>query len=115
MPQSRRNILAKSKIEAYIGFCIRSGAISLGSGAISALRGGVHLIIMDGGSAKNSQRLALKFKNRFSCPLVICKTGFEDAVNKAGCKIAAVKNKELAKAILNCLDDNYELYAGGEF
>ncbi len=71
------------------------------------------MIILDGTAAKNSQRLALKFKNRFSCPLVICKTGFEDAVNKGGAKIAAILNKELAKAILNNLDDNYELYVGG--
>ncbi len=105
--------MVKSKIESYIGFAVKSREISLGSGAISTLRGGVRLIILDGTAAKNSQRLALKFKNRFSCPLVICKTGFEDAVNKGGAKIAAILNKELAKAILNNLDDNYELYVGG--
>lgn len=105
--------MAKSKIETYIGFCVKSREIAIGSGAVSTLRGGVRLIILDGTAAKNSKRLALKFKNRFSCPLIICKSGFEDAVNKSGAKLAAVLNKELAKAILNNLDDNYELYAGG--
>ena len=56
--------MVNGKIEAYIGFCIKSGKISLGSGAISTLRGGVYLIIADGTAAKNSKRLALKFKNR---------------------------------------------------
>lgn len=87
----------------------------MGSGAISTLHGGVYLLIMDGGSAKNSVRLALKFRRRFNCPLIVCKSGFEDAVNKPGCKIAAIKDKRFAKAILESIDGNYELYAeGGE-
>ena len=92
--------MVNGKIEAYIGFCIKSGKISLGSGAISTLRGGVYLIIADGTAAKNSKRLALKFKNRFNCPLLICGHGFENAVNRAGCKIAAVRDENLAKAII---------------
>lgn len=105
--------MANGKIEAYIGFCIKSGKISLGSGAISTLRGGVYLIIADGTAAQNSKRLALKFKNRFNCPLLICGQGFENAVNRAGCKIAAVRDENLAKAILQTNDGNYELYCGG--
>lgn len=101
--------MAGSKIETFIGFCIKSGKISLGSGAISVLRGKVYLIIVDGRSAKNSRRLALKFKNRFSCPLLVCKEGFERAVNKEGCKIAAIRDENLAKAILDNADDSFEL------
>ena len=101
--------MAKSKIETFIGFCIKSRKISLGSGAISTLRGGVYLIIMDGTSAKNSVRLAQKFKNRFHCPLLVCNEGFEDAVNKVGCKIAAICDKQLASAILECDEENYRL------
>ena len=105
--------MAKGKIETYIGFCIKSGKITRCSGAISTLRKGVYLLIMDGGAAKNTQKLALKFKNAFSCPLLICKQDFEQAVNKDGCNIAAIRDSELAKAILSVKDDNYELYFGG--
>lgn len=105
--------MSKNKIDAYIGFCIKSGKIAIGAGAISTLRGGVKLLILDGNSAKNSKRLALKFKNRFNCPLVICKNDFETKVNKEGAKIAALKDEQLSNAILSSLDDNYELYAGG--
>ncbi|MBD5584560.1 MAG: hypothetical protein HDQ88_05715 [Clostridia bacterium] len=105
--------MANSKIETFIGFCIKSSKITYGSGAIATLRQGVQLIILDGASAKNSKRLALKYANRFSCPLLICKTEFERIVNKEGCKLCAVRDGELAKAILANLDDNYELYAGG--
>jgi len=105
--------LESGKIETYIGFCLKCGKISLGSGAISTLRKDVYLLIVDGAAAKNSKRLAFKFKNRFNCPLLICKQGFERAVNRAGCKIAAIREENLAKAILQTKDDNYELYCGG--
>ena len=106
--------MANGKIETYIGFCIKSRKIALGSGAIDILKNGVFLILTDGTSAKNTKKLALKFKNRFSCPLVVCKSGFEKAVNKQGCKIAAIRDNELSKAILQTLDGNYELYSGGD-
>lgn len=106
--------MANGRIETFIGFSIKSGKISLGSGAIGTLRGGVYLLILDGAAAKNSRRLALKYKNRFSCPLLICDGGFEDAVNKVGCKMAAIRDRELAKAILQSQQNNYRLYAGGD-
>jgi len=101
--------LANSKVEAYIGFCIKSGKIAVGSGAINTLKGGVKLLILDGTAAKNSKRLALKFKNRFNCPLIVCKSDFARVVNREGAKIAALKDEELSKAILQNLDDNYEI------
>ncbi|MDE7082298.1 MAG: hypothetical protein K2O89_01165 [Clostridia bacterium] len=105
--------MANSKIDTYIGFCIKSGKISIGSGAIATLKGGVKLLVLDGTAAKNSKRLALKFKNRFNCPLIICKSGFERVVNREGAKIAAIRDEELSKAILQNSDDNYELYTEG--
>lgn len=107
--------MAKSRVETFIGFAIKSRKIALGSGAISTLRGGVYLIIVDGTAAKNTQKLSIKFKDKFSCPLIVCKSNFEDAVNKVGCKIAALRDRELSKAILDSQDDNYELYSGGNF
>ena len=107
--------MAQSKVKTYIGFCIKSRKIALGAGAIDTLKGGVYLLIVDGAAAKNSQRLALKYKNRFSCPLLICKENFEEVVNKPLCRIAAVKDKNLADAILKSGDSSFELYTeGGE-
>ena len=105
--------MAKEKADTFIGFCVRARKITLGSGAIGTLRGGVHLIIVCSSAAKNTFRLALKYKNRFSCPLMICRCGLENAVNKPGCKIAAVKDKNLAKAIIANACEEYEIYAGG--
>lgn len=104
-----------SKVNSYIGFCIKAGKITLGSSAIGTLKGGVYLLISDGKSAKNSIRYALKYKNKFKCPLLICKNNFEEIVNKPLCRLAAIRDENLAEAILKSCDSGYELYTeGGE-
>ena len=105
--------MAKDKVNTYIGFCIKARKIVLGSGSRGGQRGGVYLIIVCSSAAKNTFKLALKFKNRFSCPLMICRCGLENAVNREGCKIAAVKDKSLANAIIANACEEYEIYAGG--
>lgn len=107
--------MAKSKVESFVGFCFKAGKITLGSGAIDTLKGGVFLLILDGKAAKNSLRYAIKYKNRFNCPLVIYNGNFEELVNKPLCRLAAVRDKNLADAILNSGDISCELYTeGGE-
>ena len=99
------------KVETYIGFCLRARKIALGAGAIDVQKKGVYLIIVCSTASENTFKLALKYKNRFSCPLIICKTGLENAVHKASCKIVAIKDYQLADAIVKNTDEDYELYA----
>ena len=101
--------MVQSKVRSYIGFCFKSGKITLGSSAIGILKGGVYLLILDGKAAKNSLRYALKYKNRFNCPLLICNDNFEHLVGKPLCRLAAIRDRNLADAILNSGDSGYEL------
>lgn len=103
----------KSKAESYIGFCLRARKITLGSGAVDCLKRGVCLIIVCSTGSQNCFSLAQKFARRHSCPLMVCHCGLGRAVNKPGCKIAAVTDFQLAKAIVGAADENFELYAGG--
>jgi hypothetical protein len=105
--------LAKNKVETFIGFCVKARKILLGQGSVDTAKSGVYLILVCSSASENTFKLALKYKNRFSCPLMICKCGLENAVNKPNCKIAAVKDERLASAIIDNACDDYELYAGG--
>lgn len=109
MRQSRRSILA-GKIETYLGFCLRARKIALGGGTIDTLKKGVYLIMVCSTASENTFKLAIKYKNRFSCPLIICKSGLENAVHREGCKLAAIRDEELARAILDNIGGDYELY-----
>ena len=107
--------MEQSKVRSYIGFCFKSRKITLGSSAIGTLNGGVYLLILDGNAKKNSLRYALKYKNRFLCPLLICNDNFEEVVKKPLCRLVAIRDKNLAEAILKSGDKLYELYTeGGE-
>jgi len=98
------------KIDSYLGFCLKARKIALGGGTIDLLKKGVYLVIVCSTASENTFKLAIKYKNRFSCPLIVCKCGLENSVHKPGCKLAAVKDAELAKAICANVDSNYELY-----
>lgn len=98
------------KVETYIGFCLRARKIALGSGTVDMLKKGVYLVLVCSTASENTFKLAVKYKNRFGCPLVVCKTGLENAVHKSGCKIAAIKDAELAKAICGNVGEDYELF-----
>lgn len=105
--------MAKSKVETFIGFAIKAKKIALGAGAVEVQkRGTVFLLIVSGDASENTKKLAVKFKNRYNCPLILCKAEFERIVNKDGCKMAAVKDRHLATAITENLDDNYEYFGG---
>lgn len=98
------------KIEAYLGFCLRARKIALGSGTIETLKKGVYLILVCSTASENTFKLAIKYKNKFSCPLMVCKTGLGNAVHKDGCKLAAIRDGSLARAILENAGGDYELY-----
>lgn len=107
--------MAQSKVHSYIGFCKKARKITLGSSAVGTLKGGVYLLLLDKNAAKNSIRYALKFKRKFNCPLLVCGDDFEELVGKSDCRLAAIQDKNLADAILNCGESGYELYTeGGE-
>ena len=105
--------MAQSKLQTYVCFCLKARKIVLGSNTIGTLKKNVYLLILDGKAANNSLRYALKFKNKFGCPLLVCKEGFEELVNKPLCRLAAVTDKNLAEAIVDSGDNNCELYTGG--
>lgn len=100
------------KVESYLGFCIKARKISLGAGTVDTLKSGVYLLIVCSTASENTKKVALKYKNRFSCPLVECRCGLENVVHKAGCKIAAIRDENLAAAICGNLDENYVLCDG---
>ena len=99
-----------AKVETYIGFCLRARKIALGSGTVDLLKKGVYLVLVCSTASENTFKLAIKFKNRFNCPLIVCKSGLENAVHREGCKVAAITDAQLAKAICDNVGEDYELY-----
>ncbi len=90
--------MQKSKVETYLGFCLRAGKLTMGVNAVETVKKGVFLLVMEEDTAVNSRKAIEKLRNKFNCPLVAV-TGLESFVGKPNCKLAAVRDKSLAEAI----------------
>lgn len=108
--------MEKSKIETYLGFCIRSGKIAFGTDNVDKQKKGVQLLLADASMGDSSFKTILKAKERFACPLLIVDAGIlGERLHRPAVKAVAITDKNLASAILTCVDSElqFKLYSGG--
>ena len=91
--------MAENKIATYLGFARRAGKLALGVNAAQACKRGVYLLVADSSASENTKKEIEKLAARFSCPVVFV-TELENMVGKALCKLAAVREEQLARAIV---------------
>ena len=100
---------AKSKVETFIGFTLRSGKCRLGVNAIKTLKK-VELLLLCSTASENTVKDAVKLAKRFRTKLIVSKTTpIEILTGKEHCKLMAVTDLSLAKAIIGALDENFTL------
>jgi len=104
------------KLEAYLGFCIRSGKITFGVDGIEALRKGVVILLADEGLGESSFKTLHKLREKFACALIKCPRGtLGELLHRPAVKAVAVKDKNLANAILSVAEGEpqFKIYSGG--
>ena len=108
-------MLEKSKIETYLGFCIRARKIIFGVEMIERQKKGVSLLIVDGGIGKNSLKSTMQAKERFACPLLMTEDSLlGELLHRPAVKVVAITDNNLAKAILaSASEPQLKLYSGG--
>ena len=108
--------MAKSKVETYLGFCIRAQKILFGVDNVESAKRGVRLLLCDETLGESSLKALLKSKEKFACPLVMAEAGvLSELLHRPSVKAVAVKDEHLAAAILSALKDEpqLKLYSGG--
>lgn len=108
--------MEKSKIETYLGFCVRARKIVFGIDEIEKQKKGVYLIVCDGALGDNSLKVAKKTQERLACPIIITKKGeLGELLHKPTVKTVAIKDNHLASAIIQTAETDYEVisYSGG--
>lgn len=99
--------MIRSKIETYIGFAIKAGRYKCGANAAATLKR-AELLVLCHTAAKNSVEECVKLAKRFRCKIVLSRAKtVEELTNKEHCKILAITDGSLAKAILERLDDEF--------
>ncbi len=108
--------MEKSKVSAYLGFCLRARKIVFGVDEIQNKKKGVHLLICDEQIAQNSFKNIIKAQEKLGCPLLMAKSdALGQALYKPAVKAVAITDKNLALAILSAVESEnaYNLYSGG--
>ena len=105
-----------SKVENYLGFCIRGRKIIFGAESIEKQKRGVYLLIVDGAIGKNSLKPALAAMERLHCPMLMTSEGLlGEMLHKPAVKAVAITDNHLASAILSVAESDvqFKLYSGG--
>lgn len=104
--------MQNSKIQTYLGFCVKSGKITLGLDRIELLKRAPNLILADKTLSDGSMKKAVRLSEKFACPFVICEgVSLGELIHRPACKLLAVQEKHLSDAILSEIqtDVNFKL------
>ena len=107
--------MEKSKIETYLGFCVRARKIVYGVDEITKQKKSF-LLIVDGGMGESSLKEMKKTWERLRCPmLVVDKDVLGMLLHKEGVKAVSIKDQNLASAILSVAESEpqFKSYSGG--
>ena len=108
--------MERSKVETYLGFCVRARKAVFGVDDIEKQTKGVFLIICDGELSENSLKTVEKARANLECPLLITDKGnLGELLHKPAVKAVAIKDKNLASAIISVAEAEFQLklYSGG--
>ncbi len=104
----------KGKPYSYIGFAIKARKLRTGINAVGTLNKDVFLIILCSTGEKNARKEAEKLAQKHNVPLIeSLKFTLEAIIGKENCKVAAVTDENLAKAIMDNLGDDFKVLNGG--
>ncbi len=87
------------KRKAYLGFALRAGKLILGVNAVQAAKRDVYLLVADESASSNTKKQIESIVKKLECPIVWVQD-LEALTGKAYCKLAAVREQSLARAIL---------------
>lgn len=93
----------ENKLFAYFGFAKRAGRLTLGVNAVKAMRGKAFLLVYDETASPNTQKEIAVLQKKLGCPLLKTRE-LEALTGKTACKLAAVRDEQLARAIFCTLD-----------
>ena len=100
----------KDKIETYIGFCIKSRKIIIGVDALGTSRKKVYCILICNTLSENSLNSVKKIGIKLGVPVIkVLNKSLEEISFIKACRVLALTDKELAKAVMENLNSDYEI------
>lgn len=89
-----------------MGFALRKKCVVKGFNAVSYAKG-VKLLLLCSSASENAKKEARSLAVRLHCPLLEVKPLLAELVHKENCKLAAITDRDLARAISENTDENF--------
>lgn len=106
--------MERNKVVTFIGFAIRARKVKCGVNAIKTLKGSVPVIIICKTASQNTFDEVSQIAKKLSAQMLISEEYLvEDIVHKENCKVVAITDKALAKAVLEHSNVGFTKYSGG--
>ena len=104
----------KSKVLTFIGFSVKSRNVVCGVNAVSTIKNGkAKLLIMCSTASLNTIKDIEKLSLKFKAKIIISEMLLSDVIGKENCKLIALTDEGLSKAVLEHLDGHFTEYSGG--
>ena len=106
--------MQRNKIFTYVGFALRARKLRTGTNAIKTVKNGVYLLIVCKSASQNAKKEGVKLAEKFNCPIYesVSFTVVE-LTDKENCKLTAILDFELAKAIIANAGEDLKEFSGG--
>ena len=101
------------KAITFLGFAQRKRAVVKGFNAV-AYQKRACLLILCSRATENAVKEAKSLSKKFHAPLLISKQPLEELVHKENCKLIAVTDKDLARAILENTGETFSILEESE-
>ena len=108
--------MGTTKIETYLGFCIRARKIIFGVEMIERQKKGIYLLMADGAIGKNSLKPTVQAQEKFGCPLIMTEENLlGEILHRPAVKAIAITDESLASAIVAEAkkQSQFTFYSGG--
>ncbi|MEG1509100.1 MAG: hypothetical protein RR454_01475 [Clostridia bacterium] len=97
--------MINSKVKTYIGFAIKSNKVIWGLDNLLTTKKIPYLIVIDNTLGEVSSRKLQQWLDKNNIPKVEIDEPLAGIFNKQNCKLIGIRNKELANAIINIMQN----------
>ena len=105
--------MEQTKLNTFIGFAIKARKAKLGVNAVKTLKK-AEILILCSSASENTLKDVVSLSKKLNAKLyVLNEIKLEDVVYKENCKLMAVCDKGLSKAIIECKSSRLQEYIGG--
>lgn len=87
-------------IASYLGFAVKSAKIIYGIDNLTARKKRVYALVLCPTASENLRDSAVRYSERTGVPLITAEQPLEDLVFKSNCKLVALLDANMAKAVI---------------